>query len=87
MCKFYREITKATESLQARYGVVEALLDTDTAGYPQMRCTFATGATVIVNRLPRTTSTPAKFVAQNALKVARIANAQGRTTAGYGGGK
>lgn len=84
--KWIKQIEKNAEQMKARYGVKSFKVQMNSV-YPALVCTMSDDSVVMVQGIPNTTTTEAKFVAQNALKAARQAYSLKKATCAYFGGK
>lgn len=83
-------LIKTAEPMLDNYGAVDldvVIPKGNTGKHAYALVTLDSNITVRVNKIPNTTGTPIKFIAQNVLKVARLAARQGENLACYGGGK
>jgi hypothetical protein len=88
--KIRKNLIKAAKPMLEDYNAIDldvVIPKGGTGKYSYALVTLDSDITVRVNKIPNTTRTPPKFIAQNILKVARQAARQGENLACYGGGK
>jgi hypothetical protein len=79
----WNQIPKLAEKFFGKYSVVSIEIDYSGKGYKKAWVTFTDGSSVLVTRIPSTSTTPDGFIAQNCLKSAYIAKQLSKNTACY----
>ena len=82
-----KALLRASQPMLEHYGAIDLDIIPTIGKHPYALVAFDSATVVRVNRVPNTSSTPARFIAQNILKAARAALNQNMPTACYGGGK